>query len=137
MGSSEDVMRGFVNKELQVKFPRYEGWDLQTIKSRENEGFLFLVSRYNRGKNEFAIISASLKQKPGTEELSAIKADQPNRRTLVGRFLITPQGADLSAVPAHIGVLPMSSFGFIDGELAWLTKKKNAPRYPVGGDIEA
>lgn len=130
-------MRGFVSKEIQVKFPRYEGWDIQPVAPSENHGLSFRVSRYYRGKNQYTIVSASLKQKATSQDIPDIKVDPSNRHTLVGRFLFIPRGADISGVPGHISVFQMSSFGFFDNELVWLTKKKNAVRYPAGEIAEA
>jgi hypothetical protein len=131
MGFAEDIMRGFVSKEIRAKFPRYEGWDVQRVALSENQEFSFRVSRYHRGKNQYAFVSVSLKQKPTSQDIPDMKTDPPNRHTSVGRFLLIPQGADISGVPGHISVFQMSSFGFVDDELVWLTKKKNVMRYPV------
>jgi len=137
MGFAEDIMRGVVSKEIRVKFPRYEGWDMQLVTPSDNQGFLFQVSRYHRGTNQYALVSASLKQKPTSQDIPKIKADPLNRHVLVGRFLLIPQGADIPGIPSHIGVIQMSSFGFVDGELVWLTKKKNAMKFHFRETAEA
>jgi len=55
----------------------------------------------------------------------SLKPGPSDRRAFVGQFLLTPNGADVSEVPSYIRVLSMRSFGFTDGNLVWLTKKKN------------
>ena len=124
-------------REVQAKFPRCEGWETQPFTSPEQQNFLFQVSRYHRGKSQVAIVSASLKQKPSQGDVPLFKPGARNHRTLVGRFLIFPRGADISALQDYIEVLPMSSFGFIGGELVWLTKKKNAMKFAVSQETEA
>ena len=43
--------------------------------------------------------------------------------------MLVPQTSDVSCVPDGIRILTMKAFGFSDGELVWLTKKKNAERF--------
>jgi hypothetical protein len=131
MGFPEDVMRGFVSKEIHIRFPHCEGWDTQQVKSDTNGGFVYQVSRNYRGKKQYALISASFDQKPTPLEIPRAKASRSDRHVSIGSFLLVPQGADTSGVPTPVGVLPMSSFGFIGRELVWLTKKKNAQEYPL------
>jgi hypothetical protein len=43
--------------------------------------------------------------------------------------MLVPKNADVTSVPQDIGVITMSSFGYDDGKLVWLTKKKNAKTF--------
>ena len=131
MGVPEDVMRGFVSREIRIRFPQYEGWDLQQIKSCRNSGFDFQVSRYYRGKKQYALISVSFNRKPTLDEVLPLKVDRSNHRVQVGSFLLAPQGADTSGICSAARVLSMNSFGFIGSDLVWLTKKKNAQRFSL------
>lgn len=131
MGFSEDVMRGFVSKEIRMRFPHSEGWDLQQVKSGGIDGFDYKVSRNYKGKRQYALISASFDQKPAPPEVPVPRVSPSDRNISVGSFLLVPQGADTSGVPSHTRVMVMNSYGFIGNELVWLTKKKNAKAYPM------
>ena len=131
MGFPEDVMRGFVRKEIRIRFPIHEGWDLQQVKSADNKGFVFQVSRYHQGKKQYAQISASFNRRPTPGEIPVARGDPMDRRVSVGSFLLAPEGADTSGITAPVGVLTMNSFGFIENDLVWLTKKKNAQVFPL------
>jgi hypothetical protein len=56
-------------------------------------------------------------------------AGHKGRNALKAQYLLVPQAADVSAVPKEIQVISMNAFGFVEGKLIWLTKKKNAKHY--------
>ena len=136
MGFSEDIMRGFVSKEIWMWFPHNEGWVMQQVRSSGKDGFEYQVSRNYKGKKQYALVSASFNQKPGLAEVPAVKNDPSDRRVSAGSFLLVPQGADTSGVSSQVRVILMKSYGFIGDKLVWLTKKKNAQVYPIEVALE-
>jgi len=137
MGSVQDIMQTFAHRDIRVQFPDHDGWHLKSVTLRENSGLTFRVSRYFHGQNEQAFIAVSLEQKPSASQIAALKTIPQDGRTFKGYFLLVPQDTDVSDVPEEIRVLFMSSFGFVDGRLIWITKKKNAIRYPVREPVPA
>jgi hypothetical protein len=65
---------------------------------------------------------------PSAETIAGLLSISADNR--LGRYLLVPQNADVSHVPAGIHILTMEAFGFTNGKLTWLTKKKNTMRYP-------
>jgi hypothetical protein len=70
-----------------------------------------------------------LTREPSAIALAGIAAEHTGRHALKGQYLLVPKDANVSSVPGHIRILPMSAFGFSDGELIWLTKKKGVKHY--------
>jgi microcompartment protein CcmK/EutM len=88
-----------------------------------------ILSREVRGRKETVALAVSYDEEPSTLSLETVAATI-NKKTLKGKYLLVPQAADVSAAPKEIKVISMNSFGFVDGNLVWLTKKKNARHYP-------
>jgi hypothetical protein len=137
MGSVNDIMQTFAHKDLHARFPDYNGWKWESVPCSENPGMTFCVSRYSNYQYQMAFVSVSLDQKPAPSHVAAIMGLPHNLRTFKGYFLLVPQGADVSGIPEEIEVLFMTSFGFVDGRLIWLTKKKNAVQHPVMEKVPA
>ena len=70
----------------------------------------------------------SYDEKPSLLPLEALFATV-KVKSLKGQYLILPKAANVSAIPEPVKVIVMESFGFVDGKLVWLTKKKNAKHY--------
>ncbi|MEN6395989.1 MAG: hypothetical protein ABFC78_05850 [Methanoregula sp.] len=88
-----------------------------------------ILSREVRGRKEQVALVVSYDEEPSTLSLEAVAATI-NKKTLTGKYLLVSQAADVSTIPKEIKIISMSSFGFVDGNLVWLTKKKNARHYP-------
>lgn len=130
MGSAQDIMQAFVSKDFHARFPAYDGWKLESVPNSKPGSQVYRASRYYRGQPQTAILTVSFDPKPSAASIEILNLATINSRTKISRYLLVPQGADISGVPATIGLLTMKSFGFSDGELVWLTKKKNAALTP-------
>ncbi len=128
MGSSHDVMQTFALKEIRAHFTEYEGWVYREITSPSAHDMAGILSRDVRGRTEMAALAVSYNEEPSALALETL-AISLKRKALKGQYLIVPKAANVSAIPKTVQVIFMESFGFVDGKLIWLTKKKNAKHY--------
>lgn len=129
MGSLKDVMSTFAERDIHQQFSEFDGWTIAPINGVNSSVSLFRASRNRRYHEDVAFIAVSFDQVPGNECITALDALPSSRGSRVKTFLLTPQATDTSFVPPHVQVLLMKIFAFVDGELVWLTKKKNARQY--------
>jgi hypothetical protein len=137
MGFAEDIMESFIRKDFQARFPAYNGWKLEKLPKNTSGTLLYKASRSGHSQKQAAILGVSLDLKPYGGCITAIESVPEDHRIKTDRYLLVPQGADVSGVPAGIGLLTMKSFGFSDKELVWLTKRKNAVQYPLMESVTA
>ena len=130
MGSAHDIMQTFASKDLHAQFPDYDGWNWKILPTPNSGNPVYRVSRYYHGQQQEAILAVSIEFRPSAGSLAALNSVTTNNGNRIGRYLLVPQGADVTCVPAGIGILSMTAFGFSGEKLVWLTKKKNAIRYP-------
>jgi len=129
MGSLKDVMSTFAERDIHQQFSEFDGWNIAPINGVQSPVALFRASRNRLYYDEVGFIAVSFDQVPQNECITALDALPSSRGSRVKKFLLTPQATDTSVVPPHVQVLLMKVFAFVDGELVWLTKKKNARQY--------
>ena len=127
MGSSTDIMHDFALKEIRGIFSSYDGWKYNSLAS--NNGDLYRISRHYRAQNQNIYLGVSFDAAPSQECLTNLLASGETDRFNKGVCLVVPSGADVSDVPGSVRIFFLTSFGFVNGELRWLTKKKNAMRF--------
>lgn len=130
MGSAQDIIQTFANREIRAHFSPFEGWECQRTPFPATRDTVFLLTRDIRGKKETVALAVSFDEEPSVTALAGIAVGHTGRHAIKGQYLLVPKDANVSAVPGHIRILPMSTFGFSDGELIWLTKKKGVKHYP-------
>jgi hypothetical protein len=128
MGSSKDIMQTFAQKEIRAHFKGWEGWSCRQVPSPYGGDMTFILSRDVRGRTENMALAVSYDEDPSTLALEALVASMKGK-ALKGQFLIVPNAAAVSGIPKTVHVIFMESFGFVEGKLVWLTKKKNAKQY--------
>jgi hypothetical protein len=129
MGSAQDIMQTFAYKEIHAQFRDHDGWVCQQVPSPGTRDTVFFISRDVRGKKETVALAVSFDEEPSVTALAAVSAGHKGRNALKAQYLLVPKAADVSSVPKEIQVLSMNAFGFVEGKLVWLTKKKNAKHY--------
>ena len=127
---SKDVMTTFAERDLRQYFSEFDGWNCAPITGVQSPVGLYRASRNRSYREEVAFIVVSFDPIPENECITALDALPSSRGSRVKKFLLTPQATDTSLVPPHVQVLLMKAFAFADGDLVWLTKKKNARQYP-------
>nr|WP_319377557.1 hypothetical protein [uncultured Methanoregula sp.] len=137
MGSSKDVMATFAERDIRQRFSEHEGWNVAPVGGVKSPNGLYRASR-NRGYyDEIAFISVSIDQIPQEDCILGLDALPSSRGSRVKKYLLTPQAADTSSVPPHVGILLMNAFAFTEGKLVWLTKKKYARKFPMEQAVAA
>jgi hypothetical protein len=129
MGSAQDIMQTFADREIRMHFSHFDGWECQKAPSPATRDTVFLLTRNVRGKKETIALGVSYDEEPSVTALAAVSAKYTGRNALKAQYLLVPKDANAASVPGHIRVLSMSAFGFSNGELIWLTKKKGAKHY--------
>jgi hypothetical protein len=135
MGSAHDIMQTFAGRDLHAQFPEREGWEWNLLPAAESGMVMYRVFRGDIHRYQEAVLAVSFECQPSEESVAALAAVPDSNR--IRRYLLVPQGADVSHVPAGITILTMASHGFTWGKLTWLTNKKNAMRYPPKDCIPA
>jgi hypothetical protein len=128
MGSAHDIMQTFAGRDLHAQFPECEGWEWEVIPATDSGMVMYRVFRGDIHRHQKAVLGVCFENPPAEGTVAALTAVPEGKR--ISRYLLVPQGADLSRIPAGINILTMASYGFSEGKLTWLTNKKNALRYP-------
>lgn len=129
MGSTHDVMQTFAQKEIRAHFQDCDGWECREVAS-PTEDMTCILTREIRGRKEIIALAVSYNEEPSLLAVDSAAAPVAKNRGYKGRCLLVPKAAIVSAIPKEIRVMYMESFGFIEGNLTWLTKKKNVKHYP-------
>jgi hypothetical protein len=127
MGSIRDTMHMFEIRDLHHLLPAHDGWENRE-KSSAGSGTLYRYSRTVRGNSELATVLVSYDEVVPAGTISEVLRHEENGWRNSRYFLLVPQGADVSAVQAPVQVHFMPGFGFRDGKLVWLARKKNAKK---------
>jgi len=137
MGSSKDVMELFAERDIRQVFPTYDGWTATPVTTSSGAGYFYRVSKNKWVGEEVAFIAVSFDKAPAEDVINALDALPNGLGSKTKKYLLTPQAADTSAIPPHVRILLMKAFAFAEGNLVWLTKKKNARRYTAEPAIAA
>ena len=129
MGSANDIMQTFAQKEVHAQFPGFDGWRCDPVTLPGNSCRAYRVSRYHRGQNQQGYVAVSFDQKPSADLAATLKTIPRERKGFQGYFLFVPKDADVSEIPEGIQVLSMRSFGVVNSRITWLTKNRNVKRY--------
>jgi hypothetical protein len=129
MGSSKDVMEVFAERDIRHQFSEYDGWKVAPVAGAQPAGRFFRVTRNKWAGDEMVFIAVSFDPVPREEFVSVLDTLPHGQGPRTKKYLLTPQAADTSEVPPHIRILRMNAFAFAEGNLVWLTKKKNAKKF--------
>lgn len=126
MGFSDDVMRGFVLKEIGRIYPSSEGWQYKVVGDDLVNGQEFLLTRRMAGRTEHVRLIASFGKK-ATSQLIDRFSQMIDTAPYAGiknitNVLVVPQTSDVSLVPDAIKVRYMHSFAYRGKDLIWLKK---------------
>jgi len=129
MGSVHDVMQTFAFRAIRTHFRENEGWECRQVLSPVTGNMTCIISREVWGRKEIVTLAVSYDEKPSMLPLEVLAATVKGK-DLKGQYLVVPKAANVSAIPEQVHVLFMEAFGFVDGKLVWLTRKKNSMHYP-------
>jgi hypothetical protein len=126
MGYSEDIMYDFAMKDLKTIFPEYEGWKGKETSSTKVSEKIFTFSRRLQGRPEQAMIMISFNRDSDETDINSFINLCEKTPNCTRKLLLVPGFSDLPARPGIMEVKEMNAFGYHEGKLVWLTKKKNA-----------
>lgn len=130
MGSLKDVMEIFAERDIRQHFSEYNGWNIAPVEGTKPAGRFYKITRGKWVGVETVFIAVTFDQVPQDEFVGVLDTLADGQGSAAKKYLLTPQAADTSEVPPHIRILLMNAFAFNEGNLVWLTKKKNAMCYP-------
>jgi hypothetical protein len=131
MGSANDIMKSFACRDIHTSFPDYEGWVWKPLGEKNHRTPVYEISRPKwDGTRDVVYLAVSLEQAVSPATIEVLKSVGQGERKIVGRVILVPRDTDTSCVPPEYSVLYLTSFGYDAGKLVWLSKKKNARKYP-------
>ncbi len=131
MGSVHDIMEIFALRDIRSIFSEFDGWVSKPL-ATGNGHHAYKITRNSPGfygKEQNVYLQVSFDFRPPPECISNLAMLGSEDRNRKGMFLLVPRGADISDVPPSVKIFPMTSFGFKNGQLRWLSKKKNVVDY--------
>jgi len=137
MGYSEDVMFDMAMKDVRAVFPEYDGWQRQQFPTGKKNEKVFSFSRRLQGKVEKGIALVSFSPDITPEILSGFSGIDEKIPKCTKKILLIPRSTLVPLLSPEIEIKEMKAFGYQDGRLVWLTKKKNAMSYEARPGIEA
>jgi hypothetical protein len=127
MGFAEDVLYSYVERSLRRMFPEREGWDVKR-RPRDNEVVPdYFVKKKRFGRTHRVLVEVALVPTISGEHLEPLTAYAAKMENLLlpieALILVVPEGADLSAVPDYIDVLPLDVLRVEGGDVIWVKKR--------------
>jgi hypothetical protein len=126
MGSSQDVMRLYIAREVSSNFPQSAGWTVAQSKTLSGYNQVFFIERYANGMIESVKLGVTFDPSVPKDLIDLMSAGLPYKPSFpvskTRTFLIAPRNADTLAVPAAWKVHFMNAFGFEDEALIWYKK---------------
>jgi hypothetical protein len=126
MGSSQDVMRLYIAREVSSNFPQSAGWTVAQSKTLSGYNQVFFIERYANGMIESVKLGVTFDPSVPKDLIDLMSAGLPYKPSFpvskTRTFLIAPRNTDTSAVPASFKVHFMDAFGFEDEALIWYKK---------------
>jgi hypothetical protein len=121
-------MELFAERDIRQSFSENDGWKVAPVAGARPNGRFYQITRGNWVGDEIAFVAVSFDSVPKEEIFNTLDTLPNGHGSRTKKFLLTPQAADTSEVPPHIRILRMNAFAFAEGNLVWLTKKKNAKK---------
>jgi len=128
MGSQKDVMELFAERDLRQVFSGFDGWTITPAPVSRSPGCFYRATRSKWAGDEIAFVGVSFVPESLDESVNALDILANGQGKKIKKYLLVPQATDTSGVPPHVRIMHMTAFSFVDGNLVWLTNKKNAKK---------
>jgi hypothetical protein len=127
MGFAEDVLYSYVERSLRRMFPEREGWEIKR-RPRDNELVPdYFVQKKRFGRTYRVLVEVALVPTITEDHIEPLAAYAAKMEQLLlpieALILVVPEGADHSAVPDYIDVLPLDILRVEDGDVIWVKKR--------------
>lgn len=121
MGSSTDVMRTFIVREISANFPQNDGWALKESKTVSGYNQTFSIERFHNGMMESVKLGVCLDRTVSPEFIDLVRSEAPaaQGRSPARVGLLVTKNADVSAVPDTWKVFTLQAFGYEGENLVW------------------
>jgi len=127
MGFAEDVLYSYVERSLRRMFPEREGWEIKRRPHDNDEVPDYFVKKKRFGRTHRVLVEVALVPTITEDHLEPLAAYAAKMEKLLlpieALILVVPEGADLSAVPDYIDVLPLDVLRVEGGDVIWVKKR--------------
>ena len=126
MGSSQDVMRLYITREISGNFSQTDGWSVAKSHTVSGYNQVFFIERFRNGMKERVKLGVTFDRVVPQSLIDLMTTglpDEPRFSERQKRFeVIVPKNTDISAVPASWKIHYMNTFGYEGESLIWNKK---------------
>ena len=135
MGSSQDVMRLYITREISGNFSQADGWSVAKSHTLSGYNQVFFIERFYNGMKELVKLGVTFDRVVPQGLIDFMTTGLPGASSFSqrqNRFeMIVPKNTDISAVPASWKIHYMNTFGYEGESLVWnkkpVRKEKEEP----------
>lgn len=132
MGSSQDIMRTFVGREIASNFSQSDGWAVTQSRTLSGYNQVFLVERFMKGMKETVKLGVTFDRLVPQDLIDLVTASMTGDTSFSSAKLryemIVPRNTDVSTVPASWRIHYMNAFAFEGNSLVWQKKPITKPK---------
>ncbi len=123
MGSLDDIIPHFIEKDIRRHFPSCDGWKMAKTETLSGYDRIILLER-NAGPNfESIVLGVSFAPKVPDAILSRVRSTTsttlPRHALRERKAILVPRSADVTSAGDDIGVFHMKNYVFEGSELVW------------------
>jgi len=126
MGSSQDVMRLYITREISGNFSQIDGWSVAKSQTLSGYNQVFFIERFKNGMKELVKLGVTFDRVVPQSLIEFMTTGSPVVSSFSqrqNRFeVIVPKNTDISAVPASWKIHYMNTFGYEGESLVWNKK---------------
>ncbi len=126
MGSSQDVMRLYITREISGNFSQIDGWSVAKSQTLSGYNQVFFIERFNNGMKELVKLGVTFDRVVPQSLIDSMTTGLPESSSFSqrqNRFeVIVPKNTDISAVPVSWKIHYMNTFGYEGESLVWNKK---------------
>ena len=119
----EEDMYPYVMKDLRIRFPAYDGWEIFPQDAWSGYRPDFVVERRRHGKIQRVVVEVKADCKVRLDyirQLNSYARNLAGRNVeIVGKILVVPAGTDTSNVPYDIEIMYLRAFKCEDQKIIW------------------
>lgn len=119
MGSSTDVMRTFIAREISAIFSQNDGWSVEQTSTISGYNQIFSLTRFYNGMKETVKMGVCLDRAVSPEFVAGMQSAVSGAQGSPKVGLLVAKNADVAAVPEAWRVLAMQAFGYEGENLVW------------------
>ena len=126
MGSSTDIMRTYISREIAGAYSGSSGWNIAQSNVLSGYNQVNVLEKIENGRRDTVLLGISFDRAVSEDLVNAMKQTTiKNSVYLSGKprcEILVPKNADTSSVPAGCQIRFMSAFGFEGDSLIWYKK---------------